>query len=278
MPKIDNLEYLEFSNAKSSIKISLQGAHIFDFCVKGKKPLLFLSKTAKFKEGLPIRGGIPICWPWFGKHPTNSSLPNHGFARVSLWKHLLTQELSKDKTKIIMSLQSSPQSLAIWPYAFELILEIIISDILELSLITKNTGTKSFSLSQALHTYLLIEDIKQASIEGLDTKPYYNKLNDTYKNIQKGKLLFTEEVDRVYEECTQTLRLKDKNQDIFIQTQGSKAVVVWSPGEHFADYFSDLSGYKTMLCIESANTLESEITLEPSQSHTLKSILSQKEV
>jgi len=273
--KINELEYIEVSNTLSSLKIALQGAHIFDFRLEGKAPLLFLSDSARFEVGVPIRGGIPICWPWFGEHPSNKTLPNHGFARTSLWKHVQTQELSKEKTKIIMSLESSPMSLKIWPFEFELRLEIIISDVLEVSLISKNTGEKSFSLTQAMHTYLLIKNIHDVQLKGLNKKPYFNKLNGSYNNIQEGDLVFEEEVDRVYHDLTHPVTLQDKDQIIEVETQGSRTLVVWNPGSAFKKNFSDLSGYKTMLCLESAHALKDEVTLQANEEHILKSIISQ---
>jgi len=268
----NRLDYLEISNNTSTIKITLQGAHIFDFKVKDKKPLLYLSKNAKFEKAFPIRGGVPICWPWFGPHPTNKNLPNHGFARISLWEHIDTQEITKDKTKIILRLKSSQQTLALWPYNFELNLEVYMSDVLELHLITKNMDAKAFVLSQALHTYLLIDDLHTAKIKGLQNCKYYNKVDDTYANTQEGTLTFTQEVDRVYQGVENTLEVED----IKVKTLGSKTVVVWNPAEELIKKIPDLSSYEDMLCIESASTLKDTLTLQAGQSHTLKSIISQK--
>ncbi len=265
------LEYIEVSNALGSIKIALQGAHIFDFRVKGKAPLLFLSDTSHFKVGKAIRGGVPICWPWFGAHDSDSSLPNHGFARTSLWTHVKTEETNKNHTKIILELKSSEETLKLWPYLFELQLEILMSDRLEISLITKNRGSKPFVITQALHTYLLIKDISSACIEGLDQTKYYDKLTDSCNNPQKGKLCFSSEVDRVYENVVKSLHVED----IEVQTIGSNTVVVWNPGMHFKNNFADLSEYRTMLCIESANTLNDAVTVEAGASYLLKTILSQ---
>lgn len=267
----DELQYLEVSNTLSSIKIALQGAHIFDFRVKGQKPLLFLSETSHFKRSKAIRGGIPICWPWFGPHPSDKSLPNHGFARISVWKHVQTTHLSEEKTQIVLSLKSSPETLALWPYDFELSLEIIMSDVLKLNLKTKNTGKEAFSLTQALHTYLLVEDINTVKVDGLDKKPYYNKLDDSFDNIQEGTLTFIAETDRVYQEITEPLILQDKEQNIEVETLGSDTVVIWNPGKNFTDSFSDLHDFRTMLCIESANALKSSIILEKDEVHTLSS-------
>jgi len=265
----DELTYLEVSNTLSTIKLTLQGAHIFSFKVKGKKPLLFLSETATFKKDKAIRGGIPLCWPWFGSHPINKDQPNHGFARTFLWTHRNTQEISETKTKITLSLQSSPKSLELWPYAFELYLEIIISDSLELSLTTKNTGNKAFSYSQALHTYLAINDINTVILEGLKAKTYFNKLDNSYNNLQKDDLIFFEEIDRIYEDIEHALTLKDKDQDIHLFSKGSKSLVVWNPGKYFSKNFSDLHTHKTMLCLESANVLHDTILLQAGNEHTL---------
>ena len=267
----NELEYIEVANAQSSIKIALQGAHIFDFRVKGKSPLLFLSDTSHFKVGKAIRGGVPVCWPWFGAHTSDSSLPNHGFARTSMWTHISTEEIDKNSTKIILGLKSSEETLKLWPHLFELQLEIIMSDRLELSLITKNRGSEPFVITQALHTYLLIQDISSACVEGLDQTKYYDKLTDTYNNLQKGKLCFDSEVDRIYENVSKPLCVED----IEVETVGSNTVVVWNPGKDFRNNFSDLSDYRTMLCIESANTLHEEITVEAGGTYTLKTILSQ---
>jgi glucose-6-phosphate 1-epimerase len=270
----DELEYFEVSNTQSKIKIAFQGAHIFDFIVKGKGPLLFLSESSNFKLGKAIRGGIPICWPWFGAHKTDSNLANHGFARTSIWSHVKTLEINEDKTLIVMKLKNSPETLELWPYAFELKLEILMSDVLELSLITTNLSTEPFKLTQALHTYLLVENIYDVQIDGLDKKTYYNKVDNSFDNIQKEYLTFTQEIDRVYQGISDPLLLQDKNQDIEINTIGSDTVVIWNPAKELSKKMLDLDTYKTMLCIESANT--DEIQVNYKGSHTLKTILSQR--
>ena len=267
----NELEYIEISNDLCSIKIALQGAHIFDFRVKGKA-FLFLSDTSHFKVGKAIRGGVPICWPWFGAHASDSALPNHGFARTSIWTHVSTKEIDNNQTKIILELKSSKETLKLWPYHFELQLEIIMSETLEISLISKNTSSEPFVITQALHTYLLIKDISSVCIEGLDGTKYYDKLTDTYNNPQQGKVCFNSEVDRVYENVSKELCVEA----LEVKTIGSNTVVVWNPGKDFKNNFSDLSAYRTMLCIESANTLNEAVTVKSGDSFLLKTILSEK--
>ncbi len=271
----NELEYLEVSNALSSIKIAFQGAHIFDFRVKGKAKMLFLSDTSHFEIGKAIRGGIPICWPWFGVHVSDSNLPNHGFARTSLWTHVEIEALSESKTKIVFSLESSEESLKMWPYDFELTLEIYMSDILEVSLISKNRGEKSFTLTQALHTYLEIEEIHEVEVQGLRNKPFYNKLDNSFDNVENEELKFTTEVDRIYYDLSQPLFVKDANQNITVETKGSNSVVVWNPGSEYKKSFNDLSAYENMLCLESANVFKDEIELQPNEEHVLRTIISQ---
>lgn len=272
----DELEYLEFSNNKSHLKLTLQGAHIFDFQVKGKERLLFLSETAQFKKGVPIRGGIPICWPWFGPHSSDKSLPNHGFARILEWKHLETQQISKDKTKITLGLDSSTETLKFFSFTFELRLEIVMSDTLEVSLITKNTDTKPFELSQALHTYLKINDISKTTLAGLEGSKYYSKVNNTYNNLQNEPLTFTQEIDRVYENVKCTLELNCNEEILVIDTKGSHTIVVWNPGLELTKSISDLNSHTKMLCIESANTLGDTRLLQSNTSHTLTTIITKK--
>ncbi len=269
----EELEIIEVSNAQSSIKIALQGAHVFHFQVKGQSPLLFVSETSHFEKGKAIRGGIPLCWPWFGAHPTDSTLPNHGFARTSIWTHVLTKEIDDDTTKIILELKESTETLKLWPYAFVLTLEIVLSDHLELSLISQNTGTETFLLTQALHSYLQIKDISSACITGAEQAKYYDKLNDSYDNIQEGEICFPHEVDRVYYGLTNPLKVEH----IKIETLGSHTVVVWNPGPDFQQSFSDLHDYRHMLCIESANALKDNVRLNPKQTYILKTILTKKD-
>jgi glucose-6-phosphate 1-epimerase len=270
----DELEYLEISNQISTIKISLQGAHIFHFKVKDRTPLLFLSKSTFFKRGKAIRGGIPICWPWFGAHPTNNRLANHGFARTSLWKHETTEEVSPQKTRIVLSLCSSIATRTLWPYEFKLSLEIVMSEQLEVSLISENCDAKTIEITQALHSYLQVCDIESVRVAGLSDTRFYNKLHNSYDHKEVGNLQFKQEIDRVYYGVKETIMVDDGKRNIEVQTEGSNTVVVWNPGKELGEKMVDLDSYKEMLCIESANLFEDKVTLERGESFKLTTILS----
>lgn len=268
------LEYLHISNKAAEAKIALQGAHLFHFQPKNCKPVLWVSESASFEKGKAIRGGIPVCWPWFGAHPTDSTLPNHGFARTSLWEHIKTEAINEDETKIILGLKSSEKSLRLWPYRFELTLEICIARELKVSLVTKNLDSEAFTITEALHTYLAIEDINTVYIDGLDNKCYYDKTDESFDNRQEGRLCFTQETDRIYQGITSTLDVHEHDRTIRVRTEGSETVVVWNPGKVLAERMPDLSDHTRMLCVESANALDDAPFVKPNESHRLTTIIS----
>jgi len=275
MQKIDELEYIHVQNSVASAKIALQGAHLFDFQVTGKKKLLFVSETALFQKAQAIRGGIPICWPWFGAHETDSSLPNHGFARKSLWKHHSTENLNESETKVSLSLGHTAKTYALWPYEFLLTLDIYIGEQLKLVLTSTNLDTKTFSVSSALHTYFEIENIYKTIIEGLEDKKFYDKCNNTLGNIQKDDVDFRQEVDRVYQGVENEVIIHDNDQDIYVKTEGSESIVVWNPGKELTAKMPDLSDHEHMLCVESANVMDDVKVLESKESYTLTLTITQ---
>lgn len=274
--KQGHLEYIHISNDAAEAKVMLQGAHLFHFQRKDKKPLLWLSESACFEEGKAIRGGIPVCWPWFGPNNSDPSLPNHGFARTTLWEHIKTEELSESETKVTLRLGHSNKSLQLWPHRFELTLEITIAKQLQVSLITKNLDTKAFTISDALHTYLAVDDIDTLYVDGLDQKSYYDKVGDTHHNIQQGVLRFSKETDRIYQGITSAVCVHTPRECISVKTEGSQTVVIWNPGDELAAHMPDLSDHRTMLCIESANALDDEVLIQAQHSHTLTTIITQE--
>lgn len=273
MPKQDALEYIEVQNSVSSAKIALQGAHIFDFTLKSKGSVLFLSDTSAFKEGKAIRGGIPICWPWFGAHEEDSTLPNHGFARTSVWRHTSTEELSDSETKVTLKLQATPQTLKLWPYNFRLTLDIYVGNTLRLALKSENIDTKPLKITSALHTYLKIDNIYETLVGGLEGAAFFDKTQNTF-DTQKGDIDFTGEVDRIYQNVQSDVLVKSTNVKHTVETEGSQTIVVWNPAEALANKMADLTNHTQMLCVESANVLDDNVTLEAGESHTLTQTVS----
>lgn len=265
--------YIEIKNSSAEAKIALQGAHLFHYARVGEEPILWLSEVSDFEAGKAIRGGVPICWPWFGFNE-DKTLPQHGFARTALWEFVGGDEVDAKTTTLAFKLTHNEKTLKMWHYKFLLELKITISDKLVIELKTTNLDDKSFSITQALHTYFSVSHISDVAIKGLDNKPYLDAL--TWKNeVQKGDITFNQEVDRVYQEVDSEIVLSDKNRTIHIKNDGSSSAVVWNPWIEKCGRMSAMKkdAYESMLCIESANAFDDFKVIKPQESHTLEAVV-----
>ena len=271
----NGLKYMEISNSSASACIVLQGAHLFHYRRKNEPALLWLSKKSLFEPGKAIRGGVPICWPWFGPHPSDPALPQHGFARTSLWELLETHETGKDSSEVTMQLKDSPESLKLWPLRFELLLHVTVSRNLTVSLVTRNMDEKPFEITSALHSYLAVSDIDKTVVNGLDGSRYFDKVTGQ-PALQKGGLHIHREIDRIYQQVKYPLSLHDGERTINIDARGSASAVVWNPWKDKCSEMADMpdDGWKTMLCIEAANALEDIRTVGPGEEHRLTAVIS----
>ena len=299
--QLDELEAIKIDHPLFSATLLLQGAQLIEFAPKNRansqatskqsNNLLWLSDTVEYKQGKPLRGGIPICWPWFGnldKNPTaiqnqvlnkiknKSSVSAHGFARSMPWKVVSIIE-SCHQVEVILALTSNEQTKALWPFEFNLEAHFVFSAQLELELKTLNTGDIPFSFSQALHTYLPTEDIKKTYIHNAHNARYIDALDHWQEKQQVGRIGFSEETDRLYFFPEQigmnhfNLRVESPNQQLHVNTEHSRSAVIWNPWINKSLGLSQFSpeDYKYMLCIESANVMSDCITLPPQQQHSL---------
>ncbi len=276
--QFDNgFKYIEIQNKQAEAKIALQGAHLFHYKVKDKASLLWLSKAAYFEEGKAIRGGIPVCFPWFGKKKDDPGLPQHGFARTQPWIVVLEEETDEGTTHIQLQLKPNADTLKQWAYRFDVILDITIGHELNIALSVTNTDIKPFEISTALHTYFSVSDIDTVSIQGLDNRSYYDALKgETF--IQDGDIVIQEEVDRVYINPSEMITLLDGDTKINLQQEGSNSLVVWNPWTEKSKQMADMTedGYRTMVCLETSNAREDSRVLKPNESHVLRAVVSQE--
>jgi len=274
--KFENgFEYIEVTNKSARARIALQGAHLFHYERVGGKPFLWLSETSFFEEGKAIRGGIPICWPWFGKHATEPGLPQHGFARIFVWQLLEVNATDAYSTEVTLQLKTSAESLQLWPYRFELLLHITVSRTLTITLTTKNRDEHPFKIISALHSYFAVSGIDNVYVEGLANTPYFDALTKENR-VQQGRVHITEEVDRIYQNVHYPLILHDRDRTLQVDGQGSSSAVVWNPWIDKCAGMGDMpdDGYKTMLCIETANALQDAQMPAPGEEHTLTAVIS----
>jgi glucose-6-phosphate 1-epimerase len=269
----DGMIVAEIANHHALANIVLQGAHVATFQPRGEEPVIWLSPDAKFAPGKSIRGGVPVCWPWFGAHKTDSKLPGHGYARTVPWEMLETKAFPDGSTFLRFGLIENDTTRAQWPHAAALQLEVTVGKTLRMELITTNTGKAAFEIGEALHTYFQISDVAKVTIRGLENCEYLDKVQDFARFTQKDGIVIDSEVDRVYTHTATDCVIEDKGlkRSIRIAKQGSMSTVVWNPWIEKAEKMGDLGedGYRSMVCVESGNAMKDEVTLAPGETHKL---------
>jgi glucose-6-phosphate 1-epimerase len=266
------LPVVSLINKYGAAEVSLYGAHVLGYRPVGFAPLLFLSKLSAFEPGKAIRGGIPICWPWFGPHPTDAARDKHGFARNVQWD-LDATEYTGETTTLRLSLKDSEFTRRIWDYAFTLRLSITLDQSLNLELISENTDAKPFSISKAFHPYFQVGDIGMTSVFGLDQAMYSDRVTRE-ECKQVGVLGIHGQVDRTYtpEKNEAAIRDDKLKRAILLTFSGTRNLVVWNPWIDLARAIPDLedADYQRFVCVEPANVGDTAIGLEPGERHTLK--------
>lgn len=269
-----DIPVIEIKNEYASALISLQGAHILSWIPADDKDIIWLSDDASFSIGKSVRGGIPICWPWFGAHESNNDFPAHGFARTVFWQVTDTKQLKSGETQVtfILDTQILNQDIQrMWPQATTAEYCLTIGKSLKLELTTYNNSAETITIGQALHTYFNIDDVRNATIKGLEGKDYLDKTTGFSRHTQPGPVIIDSEVDRIYLNTADTLVIDDTRRKIVISKQGSLSTVVWNPWNEVATKMGDLGkeGYLNMLCVESANAADDLVSITPGERYTL---------
>jgi len=270
------------SNAHARATIALQGATVVDFQPHNQgqdtqNPVLWLSRHAVYAPGKAIRGGIPLCWPWFGPHPTDSTKPDHGFARTRPWAALGTSVDEDGATTVRLGLSDDDETRALWPHAFTLELVVTVGPTLRLTLVARNTGPDPFACSSALHSYFKVGDVTAIAIRGLEGCAYVDKVNGGRSKVQQGPVTIDGETDRVYTGTMATCTIDDSGlrRRITVAKEGSRSTVVWNPWRDKARRMADVGDddYQGMVCVEVANALNDTVTVAPGDEHRLQTTI-----
>jgi len=264
----------ELKSGLCSLAFTLQGAHILSWQPHGEDDALWLSKDAKFSKGQSIRGGIPICWPWFGAHESHSQFPAHGFARTVDWQLLEVKETEKQIIEIHFQLDTQTLSTEIkklWPNNTVVDFYLSVGEQFKARLVTNNQSDQSITIGQALHSYFAVSDVRNVAVSGLEGCEYLDKPQQFLRCTQQGDVHFNDEVDRVYIDTSTKVTIRDSHRALHVTKQGSQTTIVWNPGEKVANKMGDLgrSGYLKMLCVESANAANDTVTLAMGESTEL---------
>jgi D-hexose-6-phosphate mutarotase len=270
------LTVAQILNDHASASVALLGGHVLAFQPHGHEPVLWLSKFSRFQVGEPIRGGVPICWPWFSSHPEDRSKPFHGFARTAVWTVTSTSAVEGDATRVVLGLEDDERTRALWPHAFRLEIATIVGPQLRLELAVHNTGDEAWTYTGALHTYLTVGDVTAIAIHGLDGCRYLEK--SPQPQLQRGPITIHSEVDRVYLDTTAECVVEDPvmRRRIRIAKEGSRNTVVWNPWAERAKTWEDFGDqeYTGMVCVETANARQSPMSVPAHGKHALCAAMS----
>jgi len=269
----DGLMLVDITNPLATATISLQGAQLTDWAPVGQQPVIWVSDNSFYQSGRSIRGGVPICWPWFGDHVTDASLPAHGFVRTKIWNLESVAPLVDGSTRLSFSYTLDKDDQIIWPCQCTLHMNITIGKELELALQTSNTGQQPLTITEALHTYFRVGDVNQVRVAGLEDTHYLDKVEGYKQKTQSGMIDIQGEVDRVYLDTADPCRIEDPlmNRNIIIKKEGSHSTVIWNPWLERSIAMADMGeqAYQTMLCVESANAASNRVVIEAGDTHCM---------
>jgi glucose-6-phosphate 1-epimerase len=277
---------LQLSTRYGTAIVALHGAHLMSWQPAGQREVFWVSPGSS-PEPAAIRGGVPVCWPWFAKQGMPGEALQHGPARIHPWQLSAVHVSNADEVSISLqpcALPGEPSSLAELAPGLEVCLQITLGRALEQTLATRNLGTQTFQLTQALHSYFSVSHPNRVGIEGLDGLPYLDKLRGMAPGVQHTPFAFEQACDRIYHAApnagslfTGRYALMDAQwqRRIVIETQGSRSVVVWNPGREGARGIADVlqHGWQDFFCIEAANAGPDVVSLAPGSLHRLRQTL-----
>jgi glucose-6-phosphate 1-epimerase len=280
--------------------VYLQGAHVTHWKPAGQAPAIFLSQRAEFAPGKPIRGGVPIVFPWFSERHDGKTGPQHGFARISDWD-VAFAGMSGDDLHLAFTLAPNDLSRSLGFDHVRLGYRVTVGRKLILEMGVQNdsgnggahgsgpaaatakadqaNGGAPLVFEQALHTYYEVADARQVSIDGLAGDTYIDKVDDMKRKVQPaGPLHFEGRTDRPYFNTAATCTLHDPagHRRIVVAKSGSNSTVIWNPWQEFTANMADMQpdAWLHMTAIETANVGENAITLAPGATHTMRADIS----
>ena len=277
-PGRGGLDCLSVHTEACTGEIYLHGAHVTGWQPRDSEPVVWLSGHSAFEPGKPIRGGIPICFPWFGPHPSDSSRPPHGFARLAAWTLDQVGRDADGAVGVTLSLRTDGGAPQAWPHRCRLTYTATFGRHLALELAIRNLGDAPCPVQEALHTYFAVGDIREVAVEGLAGATYVDKLRGGERFVQEqAPIRFAGETDRVYLDTAATTTIVDaaRQRRIVVEKQGSRTTVVWNPWMAKARTMPDFGDdeWPAMVCVETANALDDALDLAPGGDHRLRAVI-----
>jgi glucose-6-phosphate 1-epimerase len=259
-------------------EVSLYGAQVLSWAPANHNEVLFLSNKSHWEQGKAIRGGIPVCFPWFGDKSDDRNAPKHGYARTREWRLDSMAALDDGSVTLVCVFENDAAGKALFPHAFVVAYRITAGARLRLEFTVINTDSKPMRFEEALHTYFRVGEAEQASVRGLEGLTYRDKTDGFREKQQDSEITFGEEVDRVFLNTSAPVEVEDEAQGRLLRTekQNSESTIVWNPAAKVAARLADF-GYDEwheMVCVEGANVGGAAVLLDPGEEHTMRITLS----
>jgi glucose-6-phosphate 1-epimerase len=270
------LAKVAINSRETAGEMYLHGAHVTSWQPRGAEEVLFVSSQSRWEKGRAIRGGVPICFPWFADKADNPGAPAHGFVRTAAWQ-LDSIVQAGDAVTVGMVTESNDDTKRWWPADFHLVFRATFGTQLNLELVLRNTGTNPLRFEEALHTYFRVGQIEKTRLHGLDAVRYVDKTDLNRKKTQRGPIVIVSETDRVYVNTKGTIELEDQalRRRIGVAKENSLTTVVWNPWVEKAKAISDFGAaeWTRMVCIETSNVSDFAVELVPGEQHRMKAIV-----
>jgi glucose-6-phosphate 1-epimerase len=269
------LPVLRLTSTGGSGEVFLNGAHVASWAPSGHFPVLWMSDDSRYAEGEPIRGGIPICFPWFNRLPEHPYVPQHGFARIQPWRLV---EVGEEDGRLHARFQLTDTELSrasVWPYRFQATYVVTMGEKLDLALEVQNRAEVEFEFEEALHTYFAVGDVHLARVRGLTQFDYYS--DDLRGAREDSPVRIRDGVSRRYPAATSAIIDDPMNhRSIHVISQGAAGAVLWNPGPAEAAAIPDFAdlGWRRMLCFETCNIGDGRVLLEPGATHRMRATVS----
>ena len=271
------LPKIQVTTATASAEIYLHGGHITSWIPSGAQEIIFVSEASRWEDGRAIRGGIPVCFPWFRAKMDDPAAPAHGFVRTKSWA-LESLSAKGDSVHVSLATESDESTRRWWPHDFRLQLHIQVGAQLALELVVSNTGTNSFQFEEALHTYHRVGDVRRASVAGLNGVSFLDNRDGNREKIQDGDVVLVDATDNAYLNTESLLIINDPvlQRRIQVDKQNSQTTIVWNPWESGAKALADFGDHEwtPMLCVEASNIISSAVTLGPGEEHRMAATIS----
>jgi glucose-6-phosphate 1-epimerase len=273
-PGPGGLERLRLEASEGEAHVFLHGGHVSHFQPKGQRPVLWLSRESHFERARPIRGGVPVCFPWFGPKAGAPEAPMHGFARILPWA---LGEVTRDadgRLEAVLELTPEAAARGGFPLELGLTLTLSVGRSLRLALAVRNADGAPARFEQALHSYFAVSDVRGVRVLGLEGASYLDKTDAMARKPGTPEpIRIASETDRVYLDTTATVTIEDPGwgRRVRISKTGSATTVVWNPWVAKAKAMPDFGDdeWPAMLCVETANVAAQAVTLAPGATHVM---------